>query len=327
MCTCPNYMIFDGRYNHSTGNPKLIFVPHVRYESIVTSGVPYIQVPCGKCLECRLQYTRSWADRCVLESKNSKHNYFITLTYNDESLPENGSLCERDVTLFLKRLRKKLGCHKFKYFYCGEYGDTTLRPHYHLILFDVPLNDLTYEFKSIVDGQIQKDLLMKRADLMYSETIWSLWYRLNDDGIKQSLGNISVGRFSFDTACYVAQYVTKKINGKMEKFYKEFNVVPEFLRMSKGIGKSAFNDDLYLFDNIVVASPKGAHVASIPRYFDKLFIKKYGEDIFNDSVRIKRLDKKFQGVINNLNSSIDYDTQNKIKDYNANKRQRIKTQL
>ena len=27
----------------------------------------YIDVPCGKCIGCRLDYSRHWADRCMLE--------------------------------------------------------------------------------------------------------------------------------------------------------------------------------------------------------------------------------------------------------------------
>lgn len=43
------------------------------------------------------------------------------------------SLNKRDVQLFLKRLRNA-GFH-FQYFGCGEYGDLSARPHYHLLIF------------------------------------------------------------------------------------------------------------------------------------------------------------------------------------------------
>lgn len=43
-----------------------------------------------------------------------------------------------DVQKFLKRLRRyneKKGLPRLRYCYCGEYGPTTARPHYHLLLF------------------------------------------------------------------------------------------------------------------------------------------------------------------------------------------------
>lgn len=29
----------------------------------------FVEIPCGKCVGCRLKYSRDWADRCVLEAK------------------------------------------------------------------------------------------------------------------------------------------------------------------------------------------------------------------------------------------------------------------
>ncbi|WP_209313267.1 MULTISPECIES: hypothetical protein [Enterobacterales] len=51
-------------------------------------------------------------------------NCWLTLTYADEHLPwtEYGfpTLDRRDVTLFLKRLRKAIAPLKIRYFGCGE---------------------------------------------------------------------------------------------------------------------------------------------------------------------------------------------------------------
>ena len=46
----------------------------------------FVQIPCGRCIGCRIDYSRAWADRCMLEMMDHKSNYFLTLTYNDESL-------------------------------------------------------------------------------------------------------------------------------------------------------------------------------------------------------------------------------------------------
>ena len=84
----------------------------------------YIDIPCGKCVGCLLDRSRDWATRCMLEAKDHEHNCFITLTYNDDHLPDKremindltGEISEspfrtlqkRDFQLFMKRLRKQL---------------------------------------------------------------------------------------------------------------------------------------------------------------------------------------------------------------------------
>lgn len=46
-------------------------------------------IPCRKCIGCRIDYSRDWANRGYLESKKSPNsNYFVTLTYDDEHLPK-----------------------------------------------------------------------------------------------------------------------------------------------------------------------------------------------------------------------------------------------
>ena len=47
----------------------------------------YVEIPCGQCIGCRLDRSRAWADRCLLEASQYPHNCFLTLTYDDEHLP------------------------------------------------------------------------------------------------------------------------------------------------------------------------------------------------------------------------------------------------
>lgn len=65
------------------------------------------QLPCGKCLECRLEYGRQWAVRCVHEAETHEHNCFITLTYSDKNL-KSDRLQKRDIDLFIKKLRDSI---------------------------------------------------------------------------------------------------------------------------------------------------------------------------------------------------------------------------
>lgn len=96
-----------------------------------------ISVPCRKCAMCRRTKAGSVASRLVLESYSHPASIALTLTYSDEHLPPCGSLRRRDVTLFLKRLRKLLWAKsalRVRYHYIGEYSPAG-RPHYHLILY------------------------------------------------------------------------------------------------------------------------------------------------------------------------------------------------
>lgn len=101
----------------------------------------YDTIPCGRCIGCRLQRRKSWADRAVQELQYHDSNLFITLTYNDENLPHNKAydddgkiimtetLNMKDLQDFWKRLRNYMyekGV-KIRYFACGEYGENTFR--------------------------------------------------------------------------------------------------------------------------------------------------------------------------------------------------------
>lgn len=102
--------------------------------------MPY---PCGWCLPCRINRRRLWTHRLILESKCHEQNGFLTLTYDDDHLPEGGSLEHDALSGFVKRLRENrkrdspVADHRFRFFGVGEYGSRKFRPHYHLCLFGV----------------------------------------------------------------------------------------------------------------------------------------------------------------------------------------------
>uniref|UniRef100_UPI0040482461 rolling circle replication-associated protein n=1 Tax=Shewanella sp. TaxID=50422 RepID=UPI0040482461 len=153
-----------------------------------------VTLPCGQCVGCRLEHSRQWAIRCVHEAQLHQDNCFITLTYNDDYLPENGTLVKRDFQLFMKRLRKKYP-HAVRYYQCGEYGSKTHRPHYHACLFG-------HDFKD-------KTLWQKGSDgtpLYISSSLQDLW---SSDG--HSIGFSTIGTVTFQSAAYVARYIMKKI--------------------------------------------------------------------------------------------------------------------
>ena len=139
----------DLRYNDFTKYyPKKHGVTSDNYEqSYVVDNygetIPlYMCVPCGKCRICKNRKAKELAARCVAETNEyNSIPYFITFTYNNNNLPHSG-VSKVDVQLFLKRLRSRLDYygieHSLRYLAVAEYGSKTLRPHYHVILWNFP---------------------------------------------------------------------------------------------------------------------------------------------------------------------------------------------
>lgn len=112
-------------------------------------------VPCGKCPACRQRRSNQWIFRLEQEARHSEGCLFLTLTYNEDCVPrcdivdeKTGEISENvrvvdksDIQKFFHDLRRSLYGDfggSLRYFVCSEYGPTTLRPHYHVILFNFP---------------------------------------------------------------------------------------------------------------------------------------------------------------------------------------------
>ena len=177
---------------------------------------------CGQCMPCRIKRRREWTHRLVLESLDHVESVFITLTYSDDNLPEDGSVCPRDTQLFMKRLRKRIDPRRVRFFLVGEYGDETQRPHYHAALFNYP---------KCRKGQSRYN----KKGLNCCE-----WCQIIEDAWK--LGNIYVGDLNAHSAQYIAGYTTKKMTKADDERLNGRH--PEFARMSNrpGIGANAAHD-------------------------------------------------------------------------------------
>ena len=129
--------------------------------------------------------------RCMHEKQSHERSAFITLTYDEEHLPQDGGLDVSHFQKFMKRLRKKRG--KVRFFHCGEYGDMKGRPHYHAILFGI----------DFWDDQV---LVEEKNDNPYyiSAELAQLW----------PFGQHRIGEVTFESSAYVARYIMKKITGK-----------------------------------------------------------------------------------------------------------------
>lgn len=180
-------------------------------------GMPF---PCGQCMPCRINKRRIWTHRILLESNLYADNSFWTLTYDDDHLPRledgRGILVPRDMQLFLKRLRKMLEPHRFRFFGVGEYGDDTGRPHYHLVLFNFP---------PCQNGRTV-DPYSGKSCCACCDQVKDSWQQ----------GAIYGGDLTRHSAQYVAGYVCKKMTAADDPRLK--GRPPEFARMSNrpGIG-------------------------------------------------------------------------------------------
>lgn len=169
-----------------------------------------LKVPCGKCLGCSAARARAWAYRCRLEWATHQEACWATLTYSDRYLP--ATLERPALAGYLKRLRARETGRVVRFFACGEYGERTKRPHYHVILFGLS---------------------------RHTPSISEAW----------GLGHVRVDPLSPNAINYVAGYVAKKI-GQGDFIQRDrvdpttgevYRYQPPFLQMSRrpGIGAKA----------------------------------------------------------------------------------------
>lgn len=231
------------------------------------AGARAFSIPCGQCMSCRLAKAQDWSTRVHHEAARHADNCFVTLTFSEEFLPSDGSVRVRHIQLFMKRLRKRLGHARVRYFACGEYGERGYRPHYHLILFGYCPADLV-PWRRSSSGFI----VSRSAEL---ETVWPY-------------GHVEVGTVTTQSAGYVARYVTKKVTGDdAGDHYTRWHpvtgfpwsVCPEFLVMSRrpGIGDSwfaEFGDDAFPSDFLVIEGQR----KPVPRFYKKRLDERHGPE-------------------------------------------------
>ena len=98
-------------------------------------------VSCGNCIGCRLNHALGWSIRIMHETQMHPEACFVTATYDDDHLPENQSLDLVHIQKTIRALRKNPKVKPFRYFLAGEYGDESLRPHYHLCIMGESFED------------------------------------------------------------------------------------------------------------------------------------------------------------------------------------------
>lgn len=184
--------------------------------------------------------------RILHESSLYKQNAFLTLTYNDEKLPEGGTLVVRHHQLFMKRLKKHYKGKRIRFYHCGEYGENTHRPHYHTILFNHDFEDKVF--------------------LKHTETGHAVYTSAILDKI-WGHGNCVIGNVTFESAAYCGRYVMGKLTGNRKSEYG--SRVPEYSTQSRNPGVGSpwllkYKSDVYPHDFCVMNGKR----VKVPKYYD-----------------------------------------------------------
>lgn len=258
--------------------------------------LPPVQLPCGQCIGCRLARSLDTATRCVHEASCYSKNCFITLTVDPEFLAEvfpGAGLRHEPWQLFMKKLRKKFdGVDKIvrpdfwpeekkwnerpiRALMCGEYGSLLERPHYHACLFN-------FDFEDKYLWTIRHGVWLYRSPEL--EKLWPYGYS-------------TIGDVNFESAAYLARYVTKKITGeKSDEHY--FNPAtgevrkPDYIVFPYGFGLGKlwyekYKSDCYPSDFLLAGQKKMK--VKIPVYYDKIYDLTNPEEMYNIKlVRRKR---------------------------------------
>lgn len=314
MCTSPLKTIFLG-YKEN-GKQALYFCRSEAEYNNATEERKML-LPCKQCVECRLSHSKEWATRCMLEAKEYEHNYFITLTYDDEHLPTNINKLTGEIVPTLKpehmrKFRKDLQrFYKYHYnhdgirFYeCGEYGTENGRPHYHAIMFNLPIPDKKFICKTNTGGT-----------LYISEMLSKIWKK----------GIVGVGEVTWESCAYVARYIMKKVgdksNTELYDAMQDFSIskkqgvdllgrIPEFVNMSThpGIARNYFEenkDKIYETDEIILPGKNGTpRVVKPSTYYDNLF------DIDNHEVMQAIKEQRKQVAIESMKEQLSKTTLN-----------------
>lgn len=250
-----------------------------------SSGATRLVIACGQCRGCRLERSRQWAVRIMHEAQMHEENCWITLTYNNEHLPQDRGLHKPDFVNFMKRFRHELkkdvppaqleadpARYKVRYYQCGEYGEPSpennyiARPHHHACIFGQNFHwDRKYWRTTDQGHQIWR-----------SATLDNLWKCTKCEG---PLGYAEIGDLTQQSAGYTARYIMKKQTGQLgDLIYRDYitgkRLESPYTTMStnKGIGRTwidKYHPEVYPNDQVVTSGAK----ARPPKYYDTQYEK------------------------------------------------------
>lgn len=233
-------------------NPITLRNPAVKSRLLSKREFSSVVVPCGHCPECLARSKNDWAFRVAYDVSKSYGAYFVTLTYQDKYLPENG-VSKSDAKFFLKKLSASCDC---SYYLCAEYGSLNARPHYHLIVWTK-----------------DKDAFERLPELCVSCWTKTSGFRGNSDNV-ESIGIVDVLPCNSARIGYCCKYSMKQFGVEYGEFNKPFRLV------SKSIGADfadSYSEQIrranqWFIDNNGYRIP-------LPRYLVDKIYSKYDKEI------------------------------------------------
>lgn len=176
-------------------------------------------------MACRVNTSRIWTARLMLEAQSHVCPMFVTLTYKEE--PDGGNLRKDQLSAAIHRLRSAVARRdrgSVRFYACGEYGDQLGRPHYHAAIYGLQTTDIVPD--------------AARPGYFTSPIIRQAWEGSHGAGNGVG-GNVDVAILTPESAAYITGYVTKKLTkpGLSALDGRQ----PEFAVMSRrpGIGSTA----------------------------------------------------------------------------------------
>lgn len=147
-------------------------------------GINGATVGCGHCGPCIANRRRLWTGRLLLEQTAHKGSLFATLTWRE--IPDGGDESYAyEFVSFIKRLRYFVG--PVRYYGVREFGEQTLRPHWHCALFGV--------------------------DISHGADVVRAWRGHDVSVVRKvpegSVGGVHIGELNHDSAMYLCKYMCK----------------------------------------------------------------------------------------------------------------------
>lgn len=215
-------------------------IPELVHIDLANKKFAYILAPCGKCFHCRQNRVRDWSIRTIHEFSKPEYcktfMYFLTLTYDQNHIGDN-SLNYRHIQLFLKKLRKYYSSDKLKFLCVGEYGFTSGRMHWHIIIFG---------FSKMVKYRL----------------FHKLW----------NYGNVDADLVrSYSAISYLLKYSFKDYKIDHDYYYADGRTPPMF-RCSQGFGRDFIdkNYEQVVKDGFI---SYGNYKYRIPRYYREIYYR------------------------------------------------------
>lgn len=235
-----------------------------------------LTIPCGKCEACRTNQNRALAGRLIAEAQTAPGpNWFITATYNDENVPQDGdghgTLSVEDAMELINKIRAK--DKKIKYYVRGHYGETNHRPHYHIIIYN---------------WDIDQSKLIR----MWNTKRGNDQYNLSELAIMWNKGIIRIAPAHNNAIAYTAGYATIELRTKGRICERQSE---PFHKQTPGIGKDYWeqNWEHMTKENQFTYGSMGKQVRlELPTYYKNLLKREHRDEYFELQLRRWELQKK-----------------------------------